>query len=114
MRYSGINYFIVFCVGSLCALFLTVPLQVMAQGVSEEHTPTIRIITGYYYDPETGDILPKYDELSPDEVRGYLAYIKGKKDNPPGQDKDSDGDDETITGGGSKPLGGGFLGLTLP
>ena len=33
-------------------------------------------ITGYYYDPATGNILPKYGNLSPKEVEEYLK--KGK------------------------------------
>ena len=38
-----------------------------------------RSVTGYYYDPNKGDIMPKYDELSPSQVKAYL-HIKKNPD----------------------------------
>ncbi|MCP4652772.1 MAG: hypothetical protein GY858_05240 [Candidatus Omnitrophica bacterium] len=35
-----------------------------------------RTITGYYYDPDQGVMLPRYDDLSPTEVEQYLWYVK--------------------------------------
>ena len=51
----------------ICLLTTVFILMSGLQGVADE-----RKVTGYYYDPDAGKLLPKYDDLNPREVKAYL------------------------------------------
>ena len=60
-----------------CLFFIAWTGTVPAWGAKTQPPP--RQVTGYYYDPAEGKIIPKYDDLSPQGVATYL-YLKDHPD----------------------------------
>jgi hypothetical protein len=54
-------------------IYLIVSAILIIAGSCAFAAATDRKITGYYYDPNSGKVLPKYDDLTPGEVVHYLG-----------------------------------------
>ena len=85
-----------------CIFFSTIIFPVIAAGENREKLP----ITGYYYDSVKGKILPKYGDLTPEEVEKYLRgeyYGEGEE----GEGEEGEGEGEEGEGGEGEEGEGG-------
>ena len=58
---------------TLTCLMVTI-LAVPAAFAGDPYADVDREISGYFYDPSLGDLLPQYDDLTPNQVKDYLWY----------------------------------------
>ncbi|MFH1772279.1 MAG: hypothetical protein ABH872_05635, partial [Candidatus Omnitrophota bacterium] len=70
---------IVYLALSSCFLILFSAVSSFEGYCADKYEVEEESITGYYYDPATGEILPKYGDLSPGEVDNYLKIRKYRR-----------------------------------